>query len=285
MDDRLQRRVQRYGWDRAATDYEALWQAQLAPAHHAVLAQAALTPGQQVLDVACGTGLVSLPAAQAVGPQGAALGVDLSGAMVDVAERRAGAQGLENARFLRMDAENLGLPERHFHTVVCALGLMYLPDPERALREMYRVLRPGGRLALVVWGDRSRCGWSPVLSIVDEEVASDVCPLFFRLGQGHALAEACAGAGFVDVTESRVTCTLDYAHTDQACEAAFVGGPVAMAWSRFDSAARERAARRYREAIEPWQTRQGVRIPAEFVVVGARASEQLKLLTKSTTFG
>src|ERR1700686_662577 len=70
MDARLQRRVQRYGWDLAAIDYEQLWQAQLAEAQSALLALASLELGEQVLDIACGTGLVSFEAAQAVSPSG-----------------------------------------------------------------------------------------------------------------------------------------------------------------------------------------------------------------------
>ncbi|MGC1172553.1 MAG: methyltransferase type 11, partial [Polaromonas sp.] len=70
MEPRLQRRVQRYGWDLAASDYEALWQAQLAPAQDGLLASVSPAPGERVLDVACGTGLVSLQAARAVGAQG-----------------------------------------------------------------------------------------------------------------------------------------------------------------------------------------------------------------------
>jgi len=151
MDARLQRRVQRYGWDLAAADYEALWQAQLAAAQEALLAAAALRGGERVLDVACGTGLVSFRAARSVGPAGRVLGVDLSGAMVDAARERALQRALPNATFERMDAESLALPAASFDVVLCALGLMYMPEPEQALREMRRVLRPGGRLAYVTW--------------------------------------------------------------------------------------------------------------------------------------
>ena len=269
MDARLQRRVQRYGWDLAADSYESLWQSQLAAAQSELLALAALRRGENVLDVACGTGLVSLAAARAVGPEGRVLGVDLSELMVQAARKHAQSQGLENAAFERMDAENLVLPDASQDAVLCALGLMYMPEPERAVNEMQRVLRPGGRMVLAVWGERARCGWSALFPIVDAEVASDVCPLFFRLGQGDTLARLCADAGFENVEARRIAVTLDYLNAEQACDAAFVGGPVAMAWSRFDEPTRARVRANYLEAIASWQHEGAYRIPGEFVVVGA----------------
>jgi ubiquinone/menaquinone biosynthesis C-methylase UbiE len=267
----LQRRVQRYGWDLAAHDYEPLWQAQLADARAALLACAALSPGQRVLDVACGTGLVTFEAARTVGAGGGVLGVDLSGHMVDAARQRAGAQRLSNIGFARMDAERLALPDASFDVALCALGLMYMPDPEQALREMRRVLRPGGRLVVAVWGERSRCGWSPVFPIVDAEVASDVCPLFFHLGGQDTLARVCVDAKLEGIEQRRVATTLIYADADEACNAAFVGGPVALAWSRFDDEVRARVRARYVQAIEPWRDDEGYRIPGEFVIVAALA--------------
>ena len=152
MQPRLQRRVQRYGWDRAAAAYEPSWQAQLAPAHELMLQMADLRPGERVLDVACGTGLVSFRAAAAVGAGGAVVGTDISGEMVEAAARVASLRGMGHVRFERADAEDLPFADACFDAAMCGLGLMYVPDPVRALREMRRVLRPGGQ------GGRGRLG-------------------------------------------------------------------------------------------------------------------------------
>jgi ubiquinone/menaquinone biosynthesis C-methylase UbiE len=273
MEPNLQRRVQRYGWDRAALDYELLWQTQLASARTQLLESASLVPGERVLDVACGTGLVTFCAAQTVGPTGQVLGTDLSGRMVEAAIQRAAQRGALNASFARMDGETLDLPNASFDVALCSLGLMYMPDPEKAVREMARVLRPGGRLVLAVWGERSACGWEALFPIIDTEVSSEVCPLFFRLGQKDALARLCIAAGVEILEQHRLATTLTYANADEACNAAFIGGPVALAWSRFDDEARARVRRRYIEAIEVWRRDRGYRIPGEFVLVAGMAAQ------------
>jgi ubiquinone/menaquinone biosynthesis C-methylase UbiE len=275
MDARVQRRIQRYGWDLAAADYEPLWQAQIAEAQADLLELASPAVGERVLDIACGTGLVSFEAARAVSASGHVLGIDLSERMIDAANRRAREATLSNCSFSRMDAETLALPDASFDVVLCALGLMYMPDPEQALREMRRVLRPGGRVALAVWGERANCGWSAVFQIVDAEVASEVCPLFFRLGQQDTLARLCADLKFENVRHRRITTTLTYADADEACDAAFVGGPVALAWSRFDDEVRKRARARYLDAIGSWRHGQSYKIPGEFVIAAAVAPTQL----------
>jgi len=146
VDARVQRRVQRYGWDKAADYYERFWAKQLEPAQRRLLQLAALEPGERVLDVACGTGLVTLPAAEAVGPRGSVLGTDISEEMVRSLENAAKTRGFTHVTARRMDAERLELADAAFDVVLCALGLMYVPDPLQALREVRRVLRPGGRL-------------------------------------------------------------------------------------------------------------------------------------------
>jgi SAM-dependent methyltransferase len=270
MEPRLQRRVQRYGWDLAAASYELLWQAQLAPAQAELLACAGLAPGERVLDVASGTGIIALKAAAQVSPGGEVIGTDLSGRMVEAARQRAVQMQCMNARFERMDAEKLELPDHSIDVVLCALGLMYVPSPDQAILEMRRVLTHHGRIVLAVWGERSRCGWADIFPIIDAEVSSEVCPLFFRLGQADALADVCANAGLKVTKCSRIASTLDYTDGDQACNAAFIGGPVALAWSRLDDEARTRVRARYLAAIGPWQRREGdYRIPGEFVIVTA----------------
>lgn len=266
MEPKLQTRVQRYGWDLASGDYESLWQQQLAAARAALLAAAALSAGEQVLDVACGTGLLTFAAASLVGTAGRVTGIDLSGKMIETARRTPVA----NVAFQRMDAQKLDLPAAGIDVILCGLGLMYMPDPAAALNEMWRVLRPGGRIALAVWGERSHCGWAPVFEIVDSEVASEVCPLFFSFGQQDQLATLCAQAGFEVFDRRRLNSTLVYVDANEACNAAFLGGPVALAWSRFNEEARQRVRQRYANAIAPWRHGDGYRIPGEFVIIAAR---------------
>jgi ubiquinone/menaquinone biosynthesis C-methylase UbiE len=266
MDAQLQRRIQRYGWDRAADHYETAWAAQLRPAQDLLLAVAALEPGERVLDVACGTGLVTLRAAAAVGDRGSVVATDISDRMVQQTLAQAQARGFTQVRGQRMGAEALDLPSGSFDVVLCALGLMYVPDVQAALSEFRRVLAPGGRAVAAVWGARSACGWADIFPIVEARVQSDVCPMFFQLGTGDALEQELARAGFMNVTRARISTTLQYDTADAAADAAFVGGPVAMAYSRFDDTTRDGARADYIASLAPFCTDAGYRIPGEFVV-------------------
>lgn len=273
MDAALQRRIQRYGWDRASESYEAFWSAQLRPAQDLLLERAELRPGERVLDVACGTGLVTRRAAEAVGSNGHVTATDLSQRMVDMTAADAAARGLAHVDCRRMDAELLDFPDGSFDVVLCALGLMYVPDALRAVAQFRRVLARGGRSVAAVWGARKHCGWAEIFPIVERRVQSDVCPLFFALGAGEELARTYADAGFENVTSDRLTTTLDYASADEAIGAAFIGGPVAMAYSRFDHTAREAAHAEYLDSIAMHRRGEGYGIPGEFVIArGFRGS-------------
>ena len=266
MEPALQRRVQRYGWDKASALYETYWAEQLRPAQERLLELAALTRGEWVLDVAAGTGLVTLPAAHAVGKEGRVLGTDISQNMVDALSALARMRDLKQLRCERVDAEGLGLEEDTFDAALCALGLMYFPDPVASLREMLRSLRPGGRAVAAVWGARGNCGWAEIFHIVDARVNSEVCPLFFQLGTGNALEIAFALAGFDSVQLERISTVLSYRTAEEAIGAAFAGGPVALAYSRFDDATRDAAHAEYLASIDPFRNGDGYRIPGEFVV-------------------
>jgi hypothetical protein len=131
------------------------------------------------------------------------------------------------------------------------------------------VRRPGGEATLTVWGARARCGWASVFPIVDAEVQSEVCPLFFQLGLADTLAQECAMAGMQVLGQERLNTVLHYDAAEQACDAIFIGGPVALAWSRFDAPTRARVRRRYLQSIQPWRQGEGFSIPGEFVAVKA----------------
>ncbi|WP_411278674.1 class I SAM-dependent methyltransferase [Gemmatimonas sp.] len=272
MDPRLQRRVQRYGWDKAAAHYETYWRRQLEPVQSQLLRQTSAQRGESVLDVACGTGLVTFPVAEQVGSTGSVLGVDLSEGMIAGARTIAEKRGIANARFERMDAELLALEDATFDAALCALGLMYVPDPRRALAEMHRVVKPGGRVVASVWGRRVNCGWAEIFSIVDARVSSEVCPMFFQLGNGTALQDEFAAVGFTHITTERISAQLRYATADDACGAAFDGGPVALAASRFDDIVRAQVREEYLASIDAYRDGTGFAIPGEFVLVsGHRA--------------
>ena len=267
MDARLRRRVQRFGWDLAADHYEPLWRTQLAGAHEKLLACARLAPGQRVLDVACGTGSIALRAARAVGRGGHVTGIDLSDRMVALARTEARVRDVGNVSFTRMDAESLDCDDDSFDAVLCSLGLMYVPDPGAALAEMLRVVRPGGRVIASVWGSRAHCGWSDLFPIVDAEVRSEVCPLFFSLGEGDALERECRAAGLEVTLAYRLGAVLEYADVNEACSAAFAGGPAALAWSRFSDETRCRVSESYARSLARWRHDEGYSVPGEFVVV------------------
>jgi ubiquinone/menaquinone biosynthesis C-methylase UbiE len=266
MDAKLQRRVQRYGWDKASAYYDRFWSAQLLPAQTLLLDLAALAAGEQVLDIACGTGLVTFPAARTVGPGGRVTGTDLSDEMIKSVRAIAAARNV-TCDFARQDAEQLEFPDGTFDAALCALGLMYVPDGQQAVREIHRVLKPGGRAVAAVWGSRKNCGWAEIFPIVERRVASEVCPLFFMMGSGDVLADTFTLAGFQRVEAHRISTTLDYATADDAIGASFAGGPVALAYSRFDEATRESAHTEYLESIAAFRRGSGYQVPGEFVVV------------------
>ena len=121
-------------------------------------------------------------------------------------------------------------------------------------------------MAVSVWGERRACGWADIFPIVDSRVRSEVCPMFFRVGTGDTLEIALRAAGLVDVQLSHVQTTLHYDHADAACDAAFLSGPVALAYSRFDEATRLSVRAEYLQSIERWRDGGRFDVPGMFVI-------------------
>jgi ubiquinone/menaquinone biosynthesis C-methylase UbiE len=121
-----------------------------------------------VLDVATGKGAVLLPAARRVGSKGHVTGIDLSGEILKEAKRAVRADGLTNVELRKMDAEHLEFPDHAFDVVTCAFALFLFPDTEAALREMYRVCKPGGYVAITSFGKKPP-PFDPGLSILIQQ--------------------------------------------------------------------------------------------------------------------
>jgi SAM-dependent methyltransferase len=111
-----------------------------------------LQPGMSVLDVCCGMGGSAIPAAQRVGPQGRVIAIDLAEQLLKKASRRAANLGLSNVDFRKGDLAGLPFPDQSFDAVVCVFGIFFVPDLHGAVRELWRLVRPGGILAITIWG-------------------------------------------------------------------------------------------------------------------------------------
>ncbi len=113
-----------------------------------------LQVGAKVLDVGCGTGASVLPAAQTVGKAGAVVGIDLSSRLLERARAKALTAGLDNIEFRRADMTALEYPNGSFDAVVSVFSIFFVPDMEGLVRELWRMVRPGGKLAVTTWGPR-----------------------------------------------------------------------------------------------------------------------------------
>lgn len=163
------------------------------PAH--VLNAGEVEFGQTVLDVACGTGVLAREAAQRVGPHGSVVGVDINGGMLAVAKQKSP----QNITWKVAPAGSLPFESASFDRVVSQFGLMFFEDQIEAIREMHRVLRPGGKMAVAVWGPLSDTpGYAVVVEILAELFGSEVAKSIeapYALGDPQQLASLFARAG------------------------------------------------------------------------------------------
>jgi SAM-dependent methyltransferase len=238
---------------------------------------AGLRPGFRVLDVAAGTGDQSLGAAKRVGPMGSVLATDISASMLDIAAREARAVGLGNVETLAVNAEELSLTPASFDAAISRNGLMFMPDLARTLSNIRAALRPGGKLAAIVWSVRER---NPYTTVPQDAVRRLQPELLDRSGMANAfsLAEpgqleaALAGAGFVDVAVECVPIVRRFGSAEALVEqmrGSF--SAVSSIMKSLDPAEQDRAWLEIKRAFAPFEGPDGCSVPGESLVgVGTR---------------
>jgi ubiquinone/menaquinone biosynthesis C-methylase UbiE len=179
------------------------------PVTQALIERARIHEGQSVLDVAGGPGEPSLTIAGAVGPAGSVTCTDAVLEMVEAARSEAGRRGVENVQFHQCAADKLPFPDNSFDVVVSRLGAMFFPDPVAALREMLRVAKSGGVLALVVWHKSELNPFCYLVSgVLEQHITSPAAdpdaPNAFRFAEAGKLANLLTQAGAADVHESAI---------------------------------------------------------------------------------
>lgn len=235
-----------------------------------------LQPGQRVLELACGAGRVGLQAAARVGPEGTVLCSDFSEAMVAAVGERAERLRVPNVETRLLDAHRLDLPDDDFDVVLCRFGYMLMADPAQALRESARVLRPDGRLALIVWGTAEENPW---LSLVIDALIDHLnaprpepgTPGPFSLGEPERLRGLLEEAGWEDVEIEAIETEQAYDSVpgwwDELLE---VSGPLAAMLKALPDEDREAIRARVLAAGETFAAADGsARFPA--TVIGATA--------------
>lgn len=203
------------GWARRREELKAIAQ----PVAERLIGMLDLQGGEQVLDLAAGLGDAGLVAAEHVGANGRVLISDQAEAMLDAARQQAQELGLHNVDVRRIDAEWIDLPLSSMDAIVCRWGLMLMADPDAALRECRRVLRPGGRLALAVWDVPARNPWAsaPAMVLADHGLMPQSAPQpdvfqpgVFSLCDREALEERISGAGFTGVSVETLALTREH---------------------------------------------------------------------------
>jgi len=199
----------RQQWEGAAPGW-ARWESTVAawmePATEAMLAAANVDPGARVLDLACGAGSQTLDAARRVGAQGSVVASDISDMMLDHVRRNASAAELTNVTTLAGAAEDLDMPAKSFDAVICRLGLMLFVEPARALVAAARALRPGGRVAVVVFTTPAANPFMAkpmqiLLRHAGKTPPAQGQPGIFPLGTPGVLEDLLTGSGFVGVEQ------------------------------------------------------------------------------------
>lgn len=216
--DNFIRETQQATWARRTGDY-----APVAAGHAAhtaaLIARVAPQPGERVLDVGTGSGVVAVAAARAVGPAGFVVATDLVPEWDDQVAETCARAGVTNVEFKAMGAESLDLPDGACDVVVSQFALMFVPQPSAALREMRRVLRDGGRLGIAVWStldkvEHHAVGRRVTTAYIPPLPPEQRMPTPMELGEPGLIEHLVAEAGFRAVVVSHQTLETSYESAD-----------------------------------------------------------------------
>jgi SAM-dependent methyltransferase len=233
-------------------------------------------PGERVLELACGPGGPGLAAAELVAPEGEVVLSDVVPEMTSIAAERVEALGLTNVSTRVLDLERIEQPDESYDVVLCRDGLMLVPEPARAAREIRRVLRPGGRVAIAVWGPRERNPW---LGVVFDSVSAQLgapvpppgIPGPFSLEDPDTLAGLLSGAGLSDVVVGEFPVPLRAASFEEWwARACALAGPLAKRLASLPDDAAQAIRARAREAISLYETPTGLEIPGVALLAAGR---------------
>ena len=241
-----------------------------------LLSLADLRLGDRVLELACGPGGAGLAAAECVGPTGEVVLSDVAAAMTAVAARRAADRGLTNVSTRELDLEHIAEPDASYDVVLCREGLMFASDPIGAAREIHRVLRPGGRMAVAVWGPRERNPWlGLVFDAVSQHLGKPVPPPCvpgpFALADANVLRAVFDAAALDDVTVGEVSVPLHEATFDAWWErTSALAGPLVNLLKALPADDARRLRARVRDIVAPYASDEGLRFPGVALLAGAR---------------
>ena len=255
-------------WDRWGPTLEK-W---LGEATEVMLDLAGVGPGARVLDVAAGAGGQSIAAARRVGPSGVVLATDISSRILEYAERQATAAGLTNIQTKTMDGEEIDVEASFYDAVISRVGLIYFPDQQAALKGMRRALKPGGRVAAIVYSTPERNGFFSIpVSIVRRRAelppAAPGQPGPFSLGGDGVLAATLARAGFRNVEVRVVAAPLRMASAAECLRFERESfGALHQMLGGLDEAARDAAWQEIERELARFEGEQGFEAPCELLV-------------------